>query len=166
MNKQITKKTALITLLLLVIGSVFYSSSQPYGDQTLIPFLEKVWPSQPFKEVLQKVEFYYGGKIVSVEQSGYYNFIEFFIRKATHFSVYAIMGAIYILILHAFNMKKQLIWAVALLTLILFAISDEWHQSFTANRTPLIADILIDSLGVCFGLVIGFIFMKRHRKKS
>lgn len=97
MNKKNVKKITLVIMLLLVIGSVFYSSSQPYGNQTLIPFLEKVLPSQPFKEVLQKVEFYYGGEIVSVEQRGYYNFIEFFFRKATHFSVYAIMGAIYIL---------------------------------------------------------------------
>lgn len=154
MNEKNIKKITLVIMLLLVSGSVFYSSSQPYGNQTLIPFLEKVLPSQPFKEVLQKVEFYYGGKIVSVEQSGYYNFIEFFFRKATHFSVYAIMGAIYILILHAFNMKKQLIWAVAPLTLIFFAISDEWHQSFTANRIPLVTDVMIDTLGICVGIIV------------
>jgi len=33
----------------------------------------------------------------------------------------------------------------------LYAVSDEWHQSFTPGRTPLISDVGIDTLGAALG---------------
>ncbi|MCL5994782.1 MAG: VanZ family protein, partial [Chloroflexi bacterium] len=43
---------------------------------------------------------------------------------------------------------------VCLAVLVLYGLSDEYHQSFTAGRTPLFTDVLFDSTGGLIGLLI------------
>ncbi|WP_218730174.1 VanZ family protein [Brochothrix thermosphacta] len=157
--------TSLI-IVLVIAGTIFYSSSQPYGKQTLIPVLETSLSTKPFEDVLMKVEFTYGSQPVSIAKGGYYHFIEFFIRKAAHFSIYFIMGMIYILILHSFRVKKQLIWVLSPITLSLFAVTDEWHQSFTVDRTPLVSDVILDSIGALLGILLMIIILRIRKKRQ
>jgi len=42
-------------------------------------------------------------------------------------------------------------WLVTILVVILYAASDEWHQSYVKTRVPDIADWIADSLGGVFG---------------
>ena len=57
--------------------------------------------------------------------------------------------------------------SISLLTGVLYAISDEVHQSFVPGRGPSVQDVLIDSLGVIFGIlvVIGVIKIYKNLKK-
>ena len=55
---------------------------------------------------------------------------------------------------------------------LLYAISDEIHQGFIPNRTPMVGDVAIDSSGVITGILIVFILNKiiknnelRHKKQ-
>lgn len=75
-----------------------------------------------------------------------------FIRKGAHFSVYLILGG---LVSNAFFMsgvsfKKQI--GYAFIFSVLYAASDEFHQSFVPGRGPSIVDVGIDSAGAAAGI--------------
>lgn len=80
----------------------------------------------------------------------------FMMMKLAHITVYFIL---YLLFLRGFakitfSQKKRLILPV--LICIIYAISDELHQSFIPHRSPTFRDIGFDSLGVLIG------FLKIH----
>lgn len=87
--------------------------------------------------------------------------IHFLLRKAGHFSEYAILA---FLAARAFTGSAQELlrrrwFAVALVLVILYAFSDEFHQSFEASRTASILDSLIDISG---GLAALILYFRRH----
>jgi len=53
-----------------------------------------------------------------------------------------------------------------LVACIVFAASDEFHQSFVKSRTPSVRDVILDTAGALFGLLIGASFAHRHSKKT
>ncbi|MBI4709269.1 MAG: VanZ family protein [Candidatus Portnoybacteria bacterium] len=72
---------------------------------------------------------------------------DFVLRKGAHMVEFAIL---FLLILRALEnysvaIKKALLWAF-LLTL-LYAVSDEFHQSFISERVGVLTDVMIDSFG-------------------
>lgn len=52
------------------------------------------------------------------------------------------------------NIKRKNQIYISTMLGILYAISDEIHQSFTPGRGPKITDVFIDSLGVFFGIIV------------
>jgi VanZ family protein len=82
--------------------------------------------------------------------------IDFLLRKAGHFTEYAILA---VLVHHALGIAGQ--WSagrrllVAWLLTILYAASDEWHQSFVPGRMPVVTDVVIDACGALTGLLVG-----------
>ena len=91
--------------------------------------------------------------------------IHFIIRKAGHFTEYAILA---LLAARAFRtsshefLRRRWFW-VSLLLLVVYSLSDEFHQSFVPSRTASIYDSLIDSLG---GLTALAVLAIRKRKQS
>lgn len=82
--------------------------------------------------------------------------IHFVIRKAGHFTEYAILAA---LVARALRTSSRPIasrrWFLfSLLLIILYALSDEFHQSFVPSRTASIYDSMIDTAGGLFGLIV------------
>jgi VanZ family protein len=76
------------------------------------------------------------------------------IRKIGHVSEYFISG---ILVFRAFRAgstePRVLRWALySVLFVVLFAISDEYHQSYVAGRTPAFLDVGLDTLGGLFAI--------------
>src|SRR5205807_9031452 len=70
----------------------------------------------------------------------------FYVRKAAHFSVYASLA---LLLVRAFRsgsfMRWQLRWALySFFVVSIYALLDEYHQSFTRHRTASPYDSLID----------------------
>ena len=80
-----------------MMGVLFYSSSQTYEQQSQIGLLSNLLKNEPFKAQLSGVSFIYAGSEVSIEKSGYFSFIEFFIRKGAHFGTYLILGSSFFL---------------------------------------------------------------------
>lgn len=81
-------------------------------------------------------------------------YVHLFIRKGAHFSIYLILG---ILTSHALRTSgvsfgKQL--GYAFLICVLYAASDEFHQSFVPGRGPSIGDVGIDSAGATVGIFL------------
>ncbi len=88
------------------------------------------------------------------------NFIHLvMIRKGGHFTEYAILA---LLAARCFKTSsKELLrdhwFLAALLLVVVYSLSDEFHQSFEASRTASIYDSMIDSLGGFVALVIRWI---------
>lgn len=75
---------------------------------------------------------------------------DFILRKGAHITEFAIL---FLLLEQAFlnyalSLKKALFWAFLLA--ILYAVSDEFHQSFIAQRVGSPTDMVID----CFGVML------------
>jgi VanZ family protein len=91
--------------------------------------------------------------------------IHFIIRKLAHFTEYAILG---LLAARAFIESSQAglrrYWFFDGLVLItLYALTDEFHQSFVASRTASIYDSLIDISGGLAALIFVAIWRQRRQ---
>ena len=65
-----------------------------------------------------------------------------FIRKAAHFTVYALLGfCLTGLYHHQSRIPKA---PAAIVTAALYAVTDELHQSFVPGRGPMLTDVLLD----------------------
>lgn len=152
------KKLLTLLLLLSLLIGLAISSSQTYEQQSLITTLEQLLPGEPGKNQLAKLELTYWDRPISVEERGYYHFIEFLIRKSAHFLTF---GFLSVVIYWLLPKRKGRLLGAALITLIL-ACADEWHQSLTGGRTATIQDVYLDMTGaITFLLFAGIIQLIR-----
>ncbi len=89
-------------------------------------------------------------------------FIHFSIRKCAHFTEYAVLA---LLSARAFlGSSKQILrrrWFLAALALVaVYALSDEFHQSFVPSRTASVYDSMIDTAGGFSALVLCALWRK------
>ena len=90
--------------------------------------------------------------------------IEFYIRKAAHFTEYAILG---VLVTRALLLNSAGHPALALAICAAYAGLDEFHQFFVSGRSMELRDVCIDSSGALFGILaymLGRTALKRVRK--
>lgn len=151
---------------------LFYSSSMTYKQQTSVPFLERTlghW-NEPFYGPLSKISFNYGGKTQSIANDGYYHFVEFFIRKGAHFSIYFLLGLFLCLAVYKYFSKNRfLMMLVPWLATTGLAAFDEFHQGLTGGRTPSVTDVILDSVGALTGILILMLILwliERHQNKD
>ena len=87
------------------------------------------------------------------------------IRKASHFVEYAILALLAARALRTSSRDflRNHWFAVSLTFVALYALSDEFHQSFVSSRTASIYDCLIDTAG---GLAALLIISGRYRKSK
>jgi VanZ family protein len=89
-------------------------------------------------------------------------------RKSAHVAEYAILALLLWRALRSartLRTKMSIVFGAVLLACVVFAVSDEFHQSFVKSRTPTVRDVLLDGGGALFGLLIGVGFAKRDSKK-
>lgn len=85
---------------------------------------------------------------------------DFFFKKLAHFLAYGLLAGCY----WWARQEGKRPFLVAMMLTIVYAISDEWHQSFVPGRHPTFTDILIDSLG---GLtILGIIYFQQLRQRD
>jgi VanZ family protein len=68
------------------------------------------------------------------------------LRKLAHAAEYAVLGA---LLVRATG-RSGLAFALG----VLYAMSDEWHQTFVSGRMGSPVDVAIDAVGVAFGVFV------------
>ena len=89
------------------------------------------------------------------------------IRKSGHVTEYFILG---ILLFRAFRRgtKELLSWRwvfYSIFIVMLYAASDEFHQSFVSTRTASFVDVGIDTLGGIFAQGVSVLWQFSHRNK-
>jgi VanZ family protein len=90
--------------------------------------------------------------------------VQFFVRKGAHVTEYAILAVLFWRALRATLRSTSIlsIGAGALIVSALFAVSDEFHQSFVATRTASESDVLIDTSGAIIALAICYLMARRR----
>lgn len=149
-------------ILIALLAALFISSSQTYEQQSIVPLLQKWLPNKPLEGILSTLAIPYWGITVSVEERGYYYFVEFLIRKSAHFLFFASIASFVFSILP----KKSSRFVIAALITLLIAIGDEYRQSLTGGRTPSIQDVFLDMAGAVTALTIIWIFSRFKKRKS
>ena len=86
------------------------------------------------------------------------------IRKTGHITEYAILGMTLTAFLCTFKIKKRNITYTVIILGMIYAITDEIHQIFTPDRTPLVKDVIIDTIGVAIGVMIIMVIAKKLSK--
>ncbi len=95
-------------------------------------------------------------------------FLSVAIRKLAHFSIYALLGfLLYLLMRVGYWVKPWKSVNGALVTSLLYAISDEVHQLFVPGRSGMARDVCIDFAGAIVGVVVAWcivvLFTRRNK---
>lgn len=173
MNRRIKAKEKWSWIGVFVVELIlFISSSQTYKQQTTIPLMQRVLgnDNRPFYSVLQHIGFQYGNKYQSLKNDGYFNFLEFFIRKGAHFGTYFVLGVFLCLALYTYFARNIFLkiftpWMMGTG----LAAFDEFHQGLTGGRTPMVEDVILDSCGslvaILLTLLIIYLIIKHQKKR-
>jgi VanZ family protein len=87
------------------------------------------------------------------------------IKKAGHASGYALLGLAYYFALPP-RLSKGFRWILALFMAVLFALSDEFHQSFVQDRNSSIIDVGIDTIGAAIALTVAVFYSSNSNSSS
>lgn len=87
---------------------------------------------------------------------------DFILRKIAHAAEFGILALLVFKALPQRISKVSLYLFAAGLT-ILYALSDEFHQSFIAGRTGSLKDVAVDALGAVFFLAIIYLIQKKKK---
>jgi len=95
--------------------------------------------------------------------------IHFALRKLGHLTEYAILAAfLWRALRNGTNLsaKMSLLFIAVWFVCGIFAVTDEFHQSFVASRTASRQDVLIDVCGALIGILLCLMFSRRRLTRS
>lgn len=91
--------------------------------------------------------------------------VTFWVRKSAHFSIYALLGVWLMLFVNTFNISTRNKIIICVLFGLIYAISDEFHQSFVSGRSMELRDVIIDTCGCFVGSgILGTLTKIRNKK--
>jgi VanZ family protein len=131
------------------MGCIFWMSTETFSSQNTFSLVERV------------LRFLFS-EISSQEMS----LIHALIRKSGHFIEYFILS---LLLFRAFRGRSIGSWnwrwpLFAIILVVLWAASDEFHQSFVPTRTASVVDLLVDTAGGASGQFVSVLW-HRYTKK-
>ena len=89
-----------------------------------------------------------------------FGWLDYLVKKGGHFTIYALLA---ITFWYALGWRRDRVWLAWLLAA-LYAVTDEFHQSFVPGRHPSVWDVVIfDTFGALIALWLAAIFLKRKR---
>lgn len=157
-KKKIILRVVLTSLTVILICWIFSNSMQNAEDSSS--------KSAAVREFLQNfIDMLFPGGNISVS--------EHFVRKAAHFSEYALLGAMLLFTYRSYTVKRFWFLIPALIAA-LVPFLDEGLQFFFDGRTPKFTDVCIDLAGTAVGMlfawavfyVVNAIARKRKRRND
>ncbi len=145
MNVNIYRIILILSIILVLFGVIFNFSSQngeksgKLSKQITIAITKNI-------KYIQNLD--------SKEKEQVLRKVEHIVRKTAHFSIYALLGLLLMSLMKTYKLKEIKRIGISFIMGAVYAISDEIHQSFVPGRGPMVQDVLIDSLGVIFGILI------------
>ncbi len=91
------------------------------------------------------------------------------LRTIAHFSMFFLLGLFLMsAMMTSFSHRKSLVYlfVLTLILVLIYALSDEYHQSFIPGRSAQFIDIVVDFSGGLIASGILFIIFKFKKKKS
>ncbi|HKM33700.1 MAG TPA: VanZ family protein [Lachnospiraceae bacterium] len=151
--------TVILGLLLVLLYRIIFQFSAQNGETSSI--LSKGIT----KGIVTFIRHLSGGHMSEQNAQGLSSSGELILRKAAHFTEYAIMGILTMGILNCY-MQKRKAYLFAVIWVLLSAVLDEWHQYDIPGRCASVYDVMIDTLGGMAGAAfcIFFIWMIEQKK--
>lgn len=141
-HKKLIKWLALIVWLIII----FLFSQQPHSGEATHSIIEQLLPNLKTNNIV--------------------DIINFIIRKLAHLTEYFILTLLTISLLKEYTKQEKIILISSLLFCFLYALSDEYHQSFIAGRGSSMKDVLIDTLGGIFASLSYIIYKYKRNKEA
>lgn len=85
------------------------------------------------------------------------------LRKFAHAFEYAVLAVLFV---RAFGRRTARAYAAAVLCAAMYAVTDEWHQSFVGGREAAAHDVLVDAFGAVIGAGLSWRLHMARRQKS
>jgi VanZ family protein len=156
-RKKKTKTVILVGLVVCLMGFIFTMSHMPGNESAKL--------SNFFVRILEKIVTPFG-QMQGDEHEGALIVLGFLVRKAAHFTEYAILGGLaFYTYCHLFR-RSWHSFPIAVVFGGLYALSDEIHQHFVPGRVMALEDVLIDTCGVITGALFVALFARAHAKKT
>lgn len=99
------------------------------------------------------------------ERIPYFGRFDVLVKKGGHALGYGMLALAYA---HALPSRLSLPvrWGLSLCMAVLFALSDEFHQSFVEGRNSSLRDVFIDGVGAAVALTLGISYSSNSNSKS
>jgi VanZ family protein len=151
---------AILTLALMAYIFSLSAESAEVSSQTSAGLIEKV--AETFVPSYKTLP--------ETEKKEYISSLQGVVRTLAHFSIFASLGVFSAGFSATFNGKFYIKLILTQIFCSAYALSDEYHQTFSKGRSFQLSDIFMDSLGafcgIVFVLIIALIFTKRRCKKG
>lgn len=85
------------------------------------------------------------------------------IRKGAHLSIYTLVGIFIMSFISTYKIHLKYKFLISILVGLVYASSDEIHQSFIPGRTASIIDVGIDTVGVFLGIILVLIIISVYK---
>ena len=164
MIKNRTRFLLFLVLSVLWMIVIYSKSAQPYQQQDIKPFLSQQISPETLQALLPHIEFSYNGQQVTYTKP--YSMLEFFIRKGGHVTEYFILAALFWGTLTTTRLRTRSAFLLSFALAVLYAATDEYHQTFVPNRTGQLVDLYVDASGALLALLLLFILKIRRDKKA
>lgn len=140
MLKKIVKLVLLITWMAIIFNfsNDNGTESTKKSDLVITKIYQVITNAEPSKKQLQNI----------IDKYVYP------IRKLAHFTEYAVLGILLVNFINEFKILSIKVIIISVILCMLYAISDEIHQLFSAGRSARILDVFIDTLGSSTGIII------------
>ena len=148
-----------------ILFVLFVSSSMTYKEQTTVPLMERLLHNEPFKPFLSSIQFNYAGETQSVAKVGYFKFVEFFVRKGAHVSIFFLLGLGLTQGTFMYQKNRWLHWPLMVLSCTGIAAFDEFHQMLTGGRTPLFQDVMRDTVAAAIAVTFMWGWLWRQKRR-
>ena len=143
MNKKKLIKWLVLLLWMLVI---FLFSSQPHSGEATKSIIENIIPN--------------------IKTNSLLDMINFIVRKSAHVTEYFILALLTISLLKEYTKKERTILLSSIIFCFIYAMTDEYHQSFVPGRSSLFRDVLIDTSGSLIALLGYYFYLKKFTTKK
>jgi len=141
LQKKTVARVLLLGLLLFELALIFKLSNEPapQSDTTSADFTEQMLAAD--SDFLASSQAERDARVQALQKG---------IRTLAHFAEYTLLGLTAAAL--ALTMEKRLRGtAIAVLFCVLWAVSDEVHQSFIPGRSCQVSDVAVDSAGILLG---------------
>lgn len=104
-------------------------------------------------------------KLTVEEKEKYIEKTVVLVRKSAHFTLYFILGLLVISFLKEFGLSRKSI-IISIIMVLLYAVSDEIHQTFIPGRSGEVLDVLIDTIGGSLSTVLYYLIYRRNKHEQ
>lgn len=85
------------------------------------------------------------------------------IRKGAHLSIYTLVGILIMSFISTYKIHLKYKFLISIIVGLIYACSDEIHQSFIPGRTASVIDVGIDTSGVLLGIILVLIIISVYK---